>query len=94
MQLNADIVPIKSLYFESGSKRLQPGEEYSGLYGKFSIVNWPYFMAVLHCHSISVSLTSLSVTCTILISHADGTSPLSFMVLQERRFTVIFKALS
>ena len=39
VQLNADIVPIKSLSFESSSKRLQPGEENSGLYGKFSISN-------------------------------------------------------
>ena len=37
--MNADIVYIKSLYFESGSKRLEPGEEYCGLHSKFSIPN-------------------------------------------------------
>ena len=37
-QLNADMFPIKSLYFESGSKHLVRGENYSGLYGKFLIV--------------------------------------------------------
>ena len=37
MQLNADIVPIKTLYFVSGSRRLDPGKNYSGLYGKSSI---------------------------------------------------------
>ena len=34
MQLNAEIVSIKSLYIEPGSKRLEPGEKYSVLYGK------------------------------------------------------------
>lgn len=38
MQLNADIGPIKSLYFEAGSKPLESGAKYSGLYGKFSII--------------------------------------------------------
>ena len=33
-QLKADMVPIKSLYFVSGSIGLEPGEKYSGLYGK------------------------------------------------------------
>ena len=41
--MNADIVPIKSLHFEAGSKRLEPGEKYSGLYGKFSAFKWSYF---------------------------------------------------
>ena len=43
MQLNADIAPIKSLHFESGSKHLEPGEKNSGLHGKFSIICWVYF---------------------------------------------------
>ena len=47
MQLNADIVPIKSLYFEVGSKRLEPGEKYSGLYCKYSIIKWLYFIPFL-----------------------------------------------
>ena len=51
MQLNADIVPIQSLYFESGSKCLQPGEEYSGLYGTFTIVNWSYSIYLDNIHS-------------------------------------------
>ena len=42
-QLNADIVPIKSLYIEAGSKRLEPGEKYRGLYGKLSVSKWSYF---------------------------------------------------
>ena len=29
--MNANIVPVNSQYFESGSKRLEPGEKYSGL---------------------------------------------------------------
>ena len=41
--MNGDIVPIKSLHFEAGSKLLEPGEKYSGLNGKFSIVKWSYF---------------------------------------------------
>ena len=36
------MVPIKSLYFVSGSKRLKPGENYSGLYGKFLSSNGPF----------------------------------------------------
>ena len=32
--MKADTIPSKSLYFVSGSKRLEPGEKYSGLYGK------------------------------------------------------------
>ena len=52
MQLNADIVPIPSLYFESGSKRWQPEKEYSGLYGTFSIVNWSYSIYLDNIHSI------------------------------------------
>ena len=51
MQLNADIVPIQSLYFESASKRLQPEEEYSGLYGTFTIVNWSYSIYLDNIHS-------------------------------------------
>ena len=31
--MNADIVPIKALYFETGSKRLEPGEKHSGFFG-------------------------------------------------------------
>ena len=50
MQLNADIVPIRLQYSESGSKRLQSGEEYSGLYGKLSIVNWSYFIHLDNIH--------------------------------------------
>ena len=45
-QLNADIVPIKSLYFESGYKRLEPGEKYGGFYGNFSVFKWSYFNPV------------------------------------------------
>jgi len=33
--LNANIDPTKSLYFESGFKCLERGEKYSGLYGQF-----------------------------------------------------------
>ena len=44
MQVNAGIVPMKSMYFESGSKRLEPEEEYSGVYGNFSIVKWSYII--------------------------------------------------
>ena len=51
MQLNADIVSIQSLYFESDSKRLQPEEEYSGLYGTFTIVNWSYSIYLDNIHS-------------------------------------------
>ena len=51
MQLNADIVTIKSLYFESGSKRLQPEEEYSGLLWHVSIVNWSYSIYLDNIHS-------------------------------------------
>ena len=43
-RLNADKVPTKSLHFVSGSKRLEPGEKYGGLYGKFSIVRWSHFI--------------------------------------------------
>ena len=39
--------PVKSLYFEVGSKRFEPGQKYSGLYGKFSLVKWSYFIAFL-----------------------------------------------
>ena len=49
MQLNAEIVTIKSLYFESGSKRLQPGEEYSGMASfRSSIghISWQYYAAI------------------------------------------------
>ena len=42
--MNADMVPIKSLYFEAGCKCLEPGERYNGLYGKFLIVGWSYFI--------------------------------------------------
>ena len=41
--MNADIVAIKSLYFEAGSKRLEPGEKYSGLHGNFSAFKWSHF---------------------------------------------------
>ena len=34
MELNADLAPIKPLYFEPGSKRYETGRKYSGLYGK------------------------------------------------------------
>ena len=34
---------IKSRYFESGSKRLEPGERYIGLHGEFSAFKWLYF---------------------------------------------------
>ena len=51
MQSNADIVPFKSLYFESVSKHLQPEEEYSGLHSKSSIVNWPYSIHLDNIHS-------------------------------------------
>ena len=37
-QMNSDVVPIESMYFEAGSKRLEPGENYGGLYGKFSVL--------------------------------------------------------
>ena len=40
MQLNADMVPIKSLYFEAGSKRSEPGEKHIGLYGRLPIIKW------------------------------------------------------
>ena len=33
------MVPIKSMYFVSGSKRLELGEKYSGLYGNFLSLN-------------------------------------------------------
>ena len=33
------MVPIKSLYLVSGSKRLEPGAKYSGLYGNFLSLN-------------------------------------------------------
>ena len=35
MQLNADIDPIQSLYFVSGSKRLEPGEKYGVFMASF-----------------------------------------------------------
>ena len=41
-ELNADLAPIKPLYFESGSKSYEPGRKYSGLHGKASILKWPY----------------------------------------------------
>ena len=51
MQLNAGIVSITLFYFESGSERLQLGEEYSGLCGNFSIVNWSYSIYLDNIHS-------------------------------------------
>ena len=42
--MNGDIVPVKSLYFEAGSKSLEQGGKYSGLYGKLSIIKWPNFI--------------------------------------------------
>ena len=47
MQLNADIVPIKSLYslyFESSSKRFELGQKYSCLYGKFTVEKLSYYI--------------------------------------------------
>ena len=40
MHINADKVPIKKMYFKSGSKGLEPEGKYSGLYGYFLIINW------------------------------------------------------
>ena len=37
MLLKKHVVPIKSLYFEAASKRLEQGEKYGGLYGKISV---------------------------------------------------------
>ena len=36
--------PYQITVFESGSKRFEPGEKYSGLYGKFYIVELSYFI--------------------------------------------------
>ena len=49
-QLSADIVPIKLSYFESGAGRLEPGEKYSGLYGKFDISS--------HLHNIQLKCST------------------------------------
>jgi len=65
MQLNTDMLPIKSLYFESGSKRLESGEEYSGVHGKFSIVKWWYF---IHLGNISLKLSKYVYF--MLLSHS------------------------
>ena len=40
---NSGIVPIKSLYFEAGFKRLEPEEKYSGLCSMFCVFKWSYF---------------------------------------------------
>jgi len=37
------MVPIKSMYFEIGSKGFGPGEKYNSFYGKFSVLKWLYF---------------------------------------------------
>jgi len=44
------MVPFKSLYFESDSKRLEPGEKYTVLYGKFSVFNLSYFSPFYYIH--------------------------------------------
>jgi len=41
--LNSNMAPIKSLYFEAGSKRLETGGKYRALYGKFLVSKWSYF---------------------------------------------------
>ena len=41
---DADLVPIKPLFFESDSKSYEPGRKYSGLYGKASVIKWLYFI--------------------------------------------------
>ena len=56
--LNTDIVPIKSLYFEPGAKRKDPGRKYSGLYGKSSVIKWPYVITFWH-HSLKIVNTCL-----------------------------------
>jgi len=49
-QLNADIAPIESLYYESGSKRLEPGDKFSASYGKFSVFKWSCFILFDYIH--------------------------------------------
>ena len=59
--MNADSVPIKSLYFEAGSKRLEPGTKYSGLYGKFAIVQWSYLIPFRQ-YSPKIANTCMSIS--------------------------------
>ena len=58
MQLTTDIVPITLLYFEPGAKRKYPGRKYSGLYGKTSVIRWPYVITFRQ-HSLKIVSTCL-----------------------------------
>ena len=48
-RMNADLVPIKLLCVQSGSKSYDPSQHYNSFYGKSTVIKWSYFSAFSNC---------------------------------------------